>query len=237
MYKHRLDERKWEEIKDGIRHEGQKEGPGKEWTYESKEDYRKARKQSGVNQNGDGWGGDGANNLKHEQKANRSKPRAKPPEINMNIGGLGLVGYILIVVFIIGLAFLIYYLYLNSDKDGTKINNELELTDVDPTKIELSELQRLLQEALSKSNYRGAIRIYFIFIVRDLAEKNWIKWEKEKTNFHYLREMSGKKEFDDFNVLVSYFEIIWYGKRELDKSKFEQIQANFTEFLEKLGVE
>ena len=66
--------------------------------------------------------------------------------------------------------------------------------------------------------------------------KNWISWEKEKTNFHYLREMTGKNEFDDFNKSVSYFEIIWYGKRDLDVSKFEQIRPNFTSFLDKLGV-
>jgi hypothetical protein len=48
--------------------------------------------------------------------------------------------------------------------------------------------------------------------------------------------MSGKIEFDDFNRSVSYFEIIWYGKREIDVSKFEEVKPNFTTFLKKLGV-
>ncbi|MBK6527473.1 MAG: hypothetical protein IPG07_19110 [Crocinitomicaceae bacterium] len=37
----------------------------------------------------------------------------------------------------------------------------------------------MLQEALARADYRGAVRIYFIFIVRDLSQKNWINWEKE----------------------------------------------------------
>lgn len=97
-------------------------------------------------------------------------------------------------------------------------------------------MQRLLNEALAKQDYRGAVRIYFIFIVRDLAQKNAIQWQREKTNFHYLIEMSGKTDYDDFNTSVSYFEIIWYGERQLDQAKFEQIRPVFTRFMDKLGI-
>jgi hypothetical protein len=127
-------------------------------------------------------------------------------------------------------------MYINSPKKGKKVGPAIVLEDLNPVEIPLTELQRLLNEALANNDYRGAVRIYFIFIIRDLASKSWIEWQKEKTNFHYLREMSGKNEFDDFNVAVSFFEFIWYGKRELDASKFEEIKPNFTRFLDKLGV-
>jgi hypothetical protein len=127
-------------------------------------------------------------------------------------------------------------MYVNTPKKGKKINSVFEFEEINPIEIPLTELQRLLKEAIANGYYRGAVRIYFIFIIRDLAAKNWIDWEKDKTNFHYLREMSGKKEYEDFNRSVSYFEIIWYGKRELDATKFEQIKPNFTRFLDKLGV-
>ena len=244
LYDHGLDQDKWQDIREGIRYEGREEGPGREWTYEGREEYERERRKfeggegNGGNGNGkgDGWGeGDGANERPrtNENYTPPPAPRFNPP----SFGGLGFIGYILLAVFAAGLIFLIFYLFINAEKDGAKIKGEpINFEEVNPTEIPLSELQRLLQEALANQDYRGAIRIYFIFIVRDLAEKKWINWEKEKTNFHYLNEMQGKKGYEDFNISVSYFEIIWYGKREIDVEKFEKVRPKFTAFLDKLGV-
>ena len=247
LYEHRLDENKWNEIREGIRYEGQPDGPGREWTYESAEEYRRAQRkynQGNGNGNGNGSGGqgqgDGGNydGAKYERadESTYTPPRIRSSPSTSVFNGLGIIGYILLGVFIVALAFLIYYMYLNRQKGNTKVGEPINFDEVAPTEIPLTELERMLHEALAKGDYRGAIRIYFIFIIRDLANKRWINWEKEKTNFHYLREMSGKNEFDDFNKSVSYFEIIWYGKRELDSATFEQIKPNFTRFLDKLGV-
>ncbi|MCB9223764.1 MAG: hypothetical protein R2780_03675 [Crocinitomicaceae bacterium] len=242
LYEHQLDEEKWEKIRDGIRYEGHENGPGRRWTYESDKEYNDAKKRYGSGSgNGNGGGGNGSGGSgsgASSPRSNTPPPRTStPPRFNPpNIGGLGTFGYVLLIIFIAAIAVLIFYMFLKAPRDGKSVGAPIEIEDVNPTEIPLSELQRLLQEALSKGDYRGAIRIYFIFIIRDLAQKRWINWEKEKTNFHYLREMSGKAEFDDFNRSVSYFEIIWYGKREIDAGKFEEVKPNFTRFLDKLGV-
>ena len=72
---------------------------------------------------------------------------------------------------------------------GAKVGEALPIDEVNPVDIPLTELQRLLKDALDQGDYRGAIRIYFIFILRALSKKKWIQWEKEKTNFSYLVEM------------------------------------------------
>ena len=243
LYDHGLDQNKWEDIREGIRYEGRDNGPGREWTYENKDEFNKEReKYESESGSGSGSGsgrGDGASRRLERSKYRKSSP---PPRVNRNIefpnlSGLGFFGYLIIGVFAIGLIFLIYYLFVNVQTKGKKINAApIVFDEVNPTEIPLTELQRLLQEAISKNNFRGAVRIYFIFIVRDLAAKKWIKWEKEKTNFQYLREMSGKNEFEDFNTSVNYFEIIWYGKREIDAEMFERVKPSFTLFLDKLGV-
>ena len=245
LYDHGLDQNKWQDIRDGIRYEG-REGPGREWTYESREEYEREREKyesgegSGSSGNGSGYGsGNGASDRPSES-SQYTPPPDPPPRINPGaFNGMGFLFYIFLFLFAVALIFLIYYLFVNSERKGAKIDGTVieDFEAVNPTEIPLTELQRLLQEALAKKDYRGAIRIYFIFIIRDLAEKRWIHWEKEKTNFHYLREMSGKNEFDDFNVSVSYFEFIWYGKREIDAEKFEEIRPKFTRLLDKLGVE
>ncbi|MBK9190780.1 MAG: hypothetical protein IPM77_04280 [Crocinitomicaceae bacterium] len=45
LYRHKLDENKWEEIRKNIRYESQPDGPGRQWTYESDEEYRKEQKK------------------------------------------------------------------------------------------------------------------------------------------------------------------------------------------------
>lgn len=241
LYDHNLDENKWEKIRNDIRYEGSEGGPGRRWTYESNREYNDARRKSGNgNGNGNGGGGSGtggAGSGSTEAPDDPSTSSSPPPRSTSRPPtGLGFLGYIFLAVFIVALIVLIYFLFINAPKKGKQVGTPIILEDVNPTEIPLTELQKMLQEALAKKDYRGAVRIYFIFIVRDLAEKKWIHWEKEKTNFHYLREMAGKPEYDDFNRSVSYFEIIWYGQREIDESKFQQIKPNFTKFLDRLGV-
>lgn len=239
LYDHRLDENKWNDIRRNIRYENQPDGPGRQWTYESQQEYESEREKhsTGSNQNGSGSGNDGASEYTEDEDYSQSAP----PKSDMTVSkgtfqGLGVIGYILLIAFAGLLIWLIYYLFINAPGKGKKIE-PVNLDDQAPSEIPLTELQRLLQEALSRGDFRGAIRIYFIFIIRDLSQKNWIRWEKDKTNFQYLREMSDKTEYPDFNKSVSYFEIIWYGKRDIDKDTFEKIKPEFTRLLDKLGVQ
>lgn len=249
LYDHGLDHNKWQDIREGIRYEGHEDGPGRQWTYENEKEYERERRkyEDGESQggNGDGNGssnrgngyesGDGSVNRPKNYTPPKSSPRSnfKFPSFS----GFGVLGYILLGAFIVGIAILIFYLFVNAERKGAKIKEiPVEFESMDPTEIPLTELEKLLQEALNRGDYRGAVRIYFIFIVRGLAQRNWIQWKKEKTNFHYLREMENKEEFADFNVSVSYFEFIWYGKREIDAEKFEEIKPKFTNFLDKLGI-
>ncbi len=238
LYDHGLNEGKWEDLRDGVRYEGKDGGSGRRWTYESDQEYNNDRLQKGESID-DREGGDGDGEAEPQSQP-RSSSSSSIPRVRPNLSvfqGLGVIGYIIIGLFAIGLIWLIYQLFLNAESKGKKIDRAaIALEDVNPTEIPLTELERLLKEALDNQDYRGAVRIYFIFIVRDLAQKKWIEWQKEKTNFHYLTEMVGKTDYDDFNTSVSYFEIIWYGERELDQSKFEQIQPVFTRFMKKLGV-
>lgn len=240
LYDHGLNENKWNELRDGIRYENQPEGAGREWTYESKRDYETAKKNrknsgGGASERTNENNGDGGRMRNREPLESQPYDEPESPKTNLDFSGLGPLGYILLGIFILLIAFLIYYLFVNRVKDGKTVAS-INLEETAPTEIPLTELERMLQEALARGDYRGAVRIYFIFIVRDLSQKNWISWEKEKTNFHYLREMSNRNEYHDFNKSVSYFEIIWYGKREIDKSAFDQIKPDFIKFLDKLGV-
>jgi hypothetical protein len=103
-----------------------------------------------------------------------------------------------------------------------------------PTEIPKTELELMLEKALQKEDYREAIRVYFIFIIRGLIVKDWIEWEKEKTNFSYLTEMRDKPLSVEFESTVSVYEIVWYGKRELTKEEYKVLEPRFKDLTKKL---
>ena len=239
LYDHKLDKEKWSEIRDNIRYEG-RDGAGREWTYESQEEYERARRNKG-NGNGKGSGSGDGNGGEDVAKSHTTPQKVNPPQWNPstpNLASLSWLGWLFIIIFGAAIIGLIVYLVMNNKPNvgNKKVDLDDYYEDVAPADIPLTELQKRLKEALDKGDYRGAVRIYYLFILKDLSEKQWIFWEKEKTNMHYLREMGGKPEFDDFNKSISYFEVIWYGKRQIDQNQFQTIQPNFTNLLQKLGV-
>ena len=245
IYEHDLDENKLSELKENIRHLTKKP---EQWTYDSEKEYkeaiRKYEKQNGSKSGSDaekGNGGKGAKESGYEspeierQTTNNVDPDLDFEMPKMNLGPVGQV--ILYIVLGAVLIALIYFLFINSSfkKNGAKYE-PIDIEETAPSEIPKTELERMLEEALKAQDYRKAVRIYYLFILKDLSEKQWINWEKQKTNIHYILEMQSKTEATSFSTAVTYFEFIWYGKRQISESQFHDIQPNFTKLLKALNI-
>lgn len=236
LYNHELDEVKWQDIKDNIRYEG-KDHIGESWTYESQKAYEEAvekqKSNGGSGKTKSHTAEPGMTPEKHENEP----PSDWSPNFSSHLTGLSWLGWVFLILIGAALIGFVVYLIINNDNTGSK---KVEIDDyfenIAPADIPLTELERRLKEALEQCDYRSAVRIYYLFILKDISIKKWVFWEKDKTNMHYLREMSGKPEFNDFNKAISYFEVIWYGKRQIDQAQFQSIQPYFTNLLQKLGV-
>lgn len=168
-----------------------------------------------------------------EQKAYKPKKtkikNTKTP--NIGAGSISFINIILIILGVTLLAFLIYYFFMRYKEDNSGASVITNFDEMAPSEIPKSELERRLEEALGRGDYREAVRIYFIFIIKDLADKKWIKWEKKKTNISYLMEMRGKPQYELFNRSVSIFEVAWYGNYKIDKNIFSEVEPTFKELL------
>ena len=89
---------------------------------------------------------------------------------------------------------------------------------------------------MKNNDYRLAVRIYFVYVIKELSEKKWISWEKKKTNSSYLIEMRKRKEFNTFNDTVSIFEIVWYGKRKITQADYNSIEPYFKKLLASIST-
>jgi hypothetical protein len=176
-----------------------------------------------------------------EKNAHRAKrlPKEKQKKQNIDIPDVNIpsspvLSNVLIVVVILGLAVLIFFLFFNAPVNQNNRKISQDLGSVIPTEIPKTELELMLEKALQKEDYREAIRVYFIFIIRGLIVKDWIEWEKEKTNFSYLMEMRDKPLSAEFESTVSVYEIVWYGKRELTKKEYKVLEPRFKDLTKKL---
>lgn len=144
------------------------------------------------------------------------------------------LGNFIIILLIIALAALIFYLFFKApaNEEDKKIKHDLD--DIPPSEIPKSELQIRLEKALLNKDYRLAIRIYFIFLIKELSEKKLINWEKEKTNYSYLVEMRNHKYYNEFDETVILYELIWYGKRKINEDDYHKIEPQFKSLVEKI---
>jgi hypothetical protein len=96
-----------------------------------------------------------------------------------------------------------------------------------------SDLSKILKDVLSENKYKLAIRIRFLMILKYLIEKEYIKWEIDKTNVDYLTEMHNQKEYAEFEYLVIIYERIWFSDVEVSLNDFNILNVFFTNFITK----
>jgi hypothetical protein len=101
--------------------------------------------------------------------------------------------------------------------DATRIEDIKEL-----------EIDRLLKEALASGNFRLAIRIYFLGMLKKLDEDGVILWKKDKTNRDYLGELFSKSHyFEEIKTLTLAYEQVWYGEHDLPVESYHEIISSF----------
>jgi len=108
----------------------------------------------------------------------------------------------------------------NSDK---KIINYAEIEK----NLQLVDFEKLIKNTLKSNEKRLAIRYYYLWLLKKMAEKEIIEWDAEKTNSDYLNEIQNPNQKDNFAYLSYLYNYIWYGEFELDENTFDRAIATF----------
>ena len=88
--------------------------------------------------------------------------------------------------------------------------------------------QREIDKAIAAGNYRLAVRLLFLKLLRQLSDKNVIQYKQDRTNFDYLMQLSNTGWYNPFFRLARSYEYIWYGKFDIDDRQFDTIKNEFT---------
>jgi len=115
-------------------------------------------------------------------------------------------------------------------RDGAEITEEnLEAY------LHETDLDRFLRDALARSDFPQALRIYYLQVIKRLSESGAILWSKEKTNRDYLREMRTHLQAPDFQGVTRTYERVWYGNAPLDATGFARIEPAFKHLLAQIA--
>lgn len=96
------------------------------------------------------------------------------------------------------------------------------------------DIESLLKEAIAGKEYRLAMRLNFLIIIRLLSEKGKIIFAKEKTNWEYHSELRDRLLADQFKEVIREFELFWYGEHPLTEFQYHQIAPCFEAMQKKL---
>lgn len=162
----------------------------------------------------------------------------QPLEIDNSSGPLLSTEFLKIVA-IIAVAALLVLIILKlmgvpifGNKKTTAVVSDV-IEDLDERPME-SDLDRYLREALERGDYRLAVRIYYLMVLRSLNDRGQITWRKEKTNYDYLHEIAKHPAYKQVSDATLVFEYVWYGERSINNLHFERLKPGFRDLIDKI---
>jgi hypothetical protein len=84
--------------------------------------------------------------------------------------------------------------------------------------------------AEAAGNFRKAVRLHYLEMLKALSDHSLIAWETQKTNHDYARELRNTEYADDFSGLTYWFDYIWYGELPVDDGLYADIREKFRKF-------
>lgn len=163
--------------------------------------------------------------------------KKKQPKQKKAFGGSPFFQTLLWLVIIGGFAtFLVIYLH-NSNAGlfrRSKTIRSIEEDAAETGNIFAINYNREIERAVQNSDYRLAVRLMYLRVLKELADRNMIQYKQDNTNFDYLLQLHPTPVYSDFHRLTRSYEYSWYGQFEIDREKFSTIKKDFEHFDKKL---
>ncbi len=158
--------------------------------------------------------------FERKKKKKKEKEKKKIDTSFINPGVMKIVMYAIIAILVL---FVIWMLLGSINLKGKDKDLDLEIVeDQDIEDIEAVDTDSGYRQAMEAKNYRLACRMIFLKVLQRLEVTEKIRWKKEKTNRHYIREMSEDENSEVFRLLVNIYEKVWYGDKGIDLEGLQQ---------------
>jgi hypothetical protein len=94
-----------------------------------------------------------------------------------------------------------------------------------------------LRAAEEVGNLRLAVRLGYLALLKQLSDRALIKWQPDKTNQTYLRELASQRPAlrPAFAERTRQFEYVWYGELALTPALYAEVRAEQVALGQQLG--
>lgn len=148
-----------------------------------------------------------------------------------------IIAWTLIIIMSLVLIVLLVRIILSNSRDA-KVGGSSDSLEFMMEKMEESlhetDLERALRLALESKNYKAAIRIYYLAVIKECSSRKLIKWKKDKTNHQYLMELLSTPFSRDFATVTLRYEQAWYGDQDIELGHYENLKPAFDQLLSKI---
>lgn len=166
------------------------------------------------------------------------KPVIKPEFDGPSIAWAGPIVKVIAYALVIALvSAAIWYVVRNITFDVRVEREKIQNEDLEKPleNIEVLDIEGLLEQAKREGNFRMAVRLYYLGLLRRLNSLGKISWKKDKTNRDYLAEVfSVGFYYAEIQKLTLSYEEVWYGDHTLKDDAFELLKEKFEEVYQKI---
>lgn len=92
------------------------------------------------------------------------------------------------------------------------------------------DLPALIAQAEEAADWRGAIRLHYLLVLRKLVDQGLLTWSPERTDRDYMRQLNDTSIRARFANAALIFQWVWYGHAEVDRDRYASFRRPFVEF-------
>lgn len=145
----------------------------------------------------------------------------------------------LVWMIIIGCFAAFLVIYLSGSSVGLFRKKNIVFKDEDeeemPDDIFAINYQKETEKAVTVKNYRLAVRLMFLNLLKNMSERKVINYKQDKTNFDYLSELYAGSLYTHFFKVTRNYEYSWYGQFPITDEAFLLIKKDFDQFSDQLS--
>ena len=182
-------------------------------SFERKKEIRSSESGSGSNR------GNRSDGNRGESSTSSSSSGGGGDPIQAMLWIIIIVGFVLFLV-----------IYIGAFRKKSSFIADQETVEEETEDIFAINYQRDIDKAAQAGNYRLAIRLMFLRLLKNLAEKNIIQYKTDRTNLDYLMQLSSTRYYQDFFRITRNYEFSWYGKFPVNAETYSRIKSDMEKF-------
>lgn len=131
------------------------------------------------------------------------------------------------IVFLISAAIILFFIVRYKTKTSgmfARKNHHIGFEEINEN-IHSINFPAETDNALKENNYRLAIRLQYLYLLKFLSDKQLINWRAGKTNDEYVKEISMQGNaslYNYFKEISRLFDYMWYGETKAGKEDYDE---------------